>query len=178
MLKPVKHRSAELSTSSVADIAFLLLSFFLMTTVIEEDKGLSIVLPQWHDQPVQVPSHERNVFSIRLNSSDAVMVEGEISELEGLRAKIKDFILNPARRNDLAETPVKAVVSLKSDRGTSHKIFIAALDEIQGAYYELYAARLGISPVQYRKLRAGNPAELTLMNKAKENLPMNISLAD
>lgn len=178
MLKPVKHRSVELSTSSVADIAFLLLSFFLMTTVIEADTGLSIVLPEWRDQPVQVPSHERNIFKIRINSNNAVMIEGEVSGLDGLKARIKEFVLNPGKRGNLAENPVKAVVLLESDRGTSHKMFMAALDEIQGAYYEMYASRLGIAVEEYRKLRPEVPADRALMTEARKNLPMNISIGN
>ena len=97
MFKPVQHRSAPLSTSSVADIAFLLLSFFLMTTVIEDDKGLTLVLPEWLADPIQTPYHERNVFNIHINSNDNIMIEGEIGTLAGLSQRIQDFILNPER---------------------------------------------------------------------------------
>lgn len=178
MLKPLKHRAVGLSTSSVADIAFLLLSFFLMTTVIKDDMGLAIVLPEWRDQPVQVRSHERNIFKIHINSNDAVMVEGEIRSLEGVKSKIKDFVLNPEKKTHLAESPLKAVVSLETDRGTSHRMFVAALDEIQGAYYEMYAGRLGISVEEYRKLRPERPADLALMTEARKDLPMNISIGN
>lgn len=178
MLKPAQHRSAPLPTSSVADIAFLLLSFFLMTTEIADDKGLTLVLPEWLDEPVQAPYHERNIFNVHINSNDAVMIEGEISTLAGLKERVKTFILNPQKRNNLAETTQKAVVSLKSERGTSHGMFMSALDEIQGAYYEIYADRLGMSVKQFRKLNPQRAADKALLLRARQDLPMNISLAE
>ena len=173
-----KHRGVEINASSMADIAFLLLSFFLMTTVIETDKGLSITLPEWRDQPIDVPKHERNVFAIHINSSDAVMIEGEISSLTGLRARVREFVLNHGVNEELSDSPQEAIVSLKADCGTSHKMFIDALDEVQGAYYEMYAERAGMSTEQYRKLDYDNPDHRKIIDAAKKDLPMNISLAE
>jgi biopolymer transport protein ExbD len=178
MFKTPKHRPAELTTSSVADIAFLLLTFFLITTQIEEDKGLSVVLPRWSDAPVNAPFLARNVFVIHINSNDDVMIEGEISSLAGLKERVREFILNYGRNANLSEEPEKAVVSLKTDRGTSHERFVEAMDEIQGAYYEIYARRLGLTVEQYRKLSIEKPGDLQLINKAKEGIPMAISLAE
>ena len=64
-MRTAKDRKAELNTSSVAGIAFLLLSFFLMTAVINTDKGLTITLPEWRDQPIEHPVPERNLFKIQ-----------------------------------------------------------------------------------------------------------------
>lgn len=90
-----KIRPAELNTSSVADIAFLLLTFFLMTTVINNEKGLTMTLPEWRDISVEHPVNERNVFKIQINSMDELLIRGErTTSLDGLRASIKEFILN------------------------------------------------------------------------------------
>jgi biopolymer transport protein ExbD len=128
MAYKTKRRTTEISTSSLADIAFLLLSFFLMTTVIENDKGLFLILPEWRDEIPLAEIHERNLFRIHLNSNDAAMVEGEISTLNGLKERIKEFVLNNGRNVGFSDSPGKAVISLRSDRGTSHGAFIQALD--------------------------------------------------
>lgn len=175
----VRHRQAELNTSSVADIAFLLLSFFLMTTVISEDKGVSLTLPEWRDIPVEQPVNSRNIFKIQINSSDQLLVNGEkMSTIQGLRAEIKTFILNHGHNPTSSENPEKAIVSLKTDRGTSHQSFVSTLSEIQAAYYEIYAARIGMSVEQYLKLNYDVRREKLLIDEAKKGIPMNISLAE
>jgi biopolymer transport protein ExbD len=173
-----KHLTAGISTSSLADIAFLMLSYFLMTTVIDADQGLMLTLPEWHDQPLIANVHQRDVFNIHLNSADAVMIEGEISSLEGLSQRVRNFVMNNARDANLSKSPATAIVSLRSDRGTSYGVFIRALDEIQTAYYEIYAERAGISVEQYRRLNMAIPAERNIIEQAKFGIPMNISLAN
>ena len=173
-----KHLNAGISTSSLADIAFLMLSYFLMTTVIDSDTGLSLTLPEWRDEPVIAEIHERNIFNIHINSVDAVMIEGETSSLDGLSHRVRNFILNNNHDPKLSESPAKAVVSLRSDRGTTYEVFIKALDEIQGAYYEIYAERAAISVAQYRRLNSAIPSERNIIEQAKSGIPMNISLAN
>ena len=174
------HKSAgELNTGSTADIAFLLLSFFLMTTVIPNEKGLTILLPELRsDMPVK-DVHSRNLFKIQINSHDQFMVNDQVRpDLSGLKAEIKTFLLNYNSDPTLSVSPKEAIVSLKADRGTTHKIFIAALDEIQGAYYDIYAQRVGISVEKFRKLDLQIPEENLLFSRAREGFPMNISIAE
>jgi biopolymer transport protein ExbD len=179
MISSARYRTTELNTSSVADIAFLLLSFFLMTTVISNEKGLSLTLPEWRDVPVEEPVHERNIFKIQINARDELLVEGErTSSLSGLRTKVKKFVLNNNLDPDLSENPEVAIVSIKTDRGTSHQAFVNVLDEVQGAYFETYAERVGITPDAYRALDPGKAEDRVLIAKAKEGLPMNISIAE
>jgi biopolymer transport protein ExbD len=178
-MRTVKDRKAELNTSSVADIAFLLLSFFLMTAVINNDKGLTITLPEWRDQPIEHPVPERNLFKIQLNSSNEILVEGErLPTLAGLRDKVKSFILNNGVDPTSSDDSEHAIVSLKADRGTTQQAFISALDEIQAAYYSIYAERVGLTPEQYRSLDIRNSKEKLIIEKAKAGVPMNISLAE
>jgi biopolymer transport protein ExbD len=90
-----KTGSAEVSTGSVADIAFLLLTFFLMTTVINNERGLTLLLPQWSDEPITSVKHQRNIFAIQINSVNEFLIEGEPrTSLAGVTAEIKKFILN------------------------------------------------------------------------------------
>lgn len=173
-----KHRAAELPASSMADIAFLLLTFYMMTTVIKSEKGIALLLP-----PIQIteltPIHDRNLFTIQVNSQNQFLIENERrSNTAGLRDEIKKFILNAGIDPQQSVSPEKAIVSFKTDRGATYKTFITTLDEIQAAYYELYAQQAGITPERFRKLDLTNPAERALYEKGKKGIPMNISIAE
>lgn len=173
-----RRLAAELNAGSMADIAFLLLSFFMMTTVIREEKGLAVILPQALTDMAE-PVHDRNVFTVQINGNDQFLVEGERrTSLEGVQDEITKFILNNGHDPHLSVSPQQAVVSLKTDRGTSYRAFIDALNEIQGTYYNLYAARAGISTKRFRQLDLSIPEERLLYQKGKEGIPMNISLAE
>lgn len=174
------HRlTAEPPTSSMADIAFLLLTFFLVTTVIPDKKGLPLLLPQWNSLPTEAPLHKRNIYSIQINSENNILIEGEPrSNLKNVRQEIKEFILNPEHLPTLSESPQKAVVSLKADRGTDYALFIRILDEVQAAYVEIYASRAGISPRSFRELNLQNTESRMIYEKARLGVPMNISMAE
>lgn len=174
-----KTGGAEVSTGSTADIAFLLLTFFLMTTVINDEKGLTLMLPQWNDEPITSEKHQRNVFTIQVNANSELLIEGEPrNTLEGVTAEIKKFILNNGADPSLSENPEDAVVSLKTDRGTSQQAFIAILDAIQAAYYEIYAARAGITTKAFRELDLNDKAQKQIYDAARKDIPMNISMAE
>lgn len=172
------HRpAAEVSTSSMADIAFLLLTFFLMTAVIDMHKGLTMILPEWSDRVTDY--HSRNIFSIRINSQNEFLVEEKnYPNLNSIAAEIQEFVLNKNNNSHWSENPEKAVISLKTDRGASHETFIYALDQIQKAYYELYAERAKLTVKEFMELDPNIPAQNAILKKAKEGLPMNISLAN
>ena len=145
----------EIPNASMADIAFLLLTFFLVTTTIANDRGLSIQLPPPPEAqpPEDVKIQEHNMFKIQVNSSDALLVEGEpMSDVSVLREQIKKFILNNGVDPLSSDNPEKAIVSYKTDRGTSHRRFIEILDIIQGAYYDIYADRVGLTNAKWREI--------------------------
>jgi biopolymer transport protein ExbD len=174
----------EIPNASMADIAFLLLTFFLMTTTINNDKGLSIGLPPPPDpnkkEEVKIP--EKNLFKIQLNSSDALLVEGEPrGDVNGLKDDIIKFITNNGADPESSENPTKAIVSFKTDRGTTHKRFTEILDIIQGAYYDIYAKEAGVTNKQYREAAAkimADPEAKAIYERGKKNYPMNISIAE
>lgn len=143
--------SAAIPTSSMADIAFLLLIFFLVTTTINVDTGIGMVLPPPLDQPPpQV--HDRNLLSVLVSSDGRLLVEGQPMMLDELRAEVRRHVMNCDRGYDFgcvaeyAASPAQAVVSIGTSTSTSYRSYIGVLDEIWMAYFELWddaARRLG-----------------------------------
>ena len=139
MAKGKRRQAPEINASSMADIAFLLLIFFLVTTEIVEDKGILVKLPPWSEEEVDPTRlNERNVFSVLVNKDNDLLVRGEPTDIADLRERAKEFITNPSKRPDLAEKPTKAIISLKNDRGTEYGTYLAVYNELQGAYNELW----------------------------------------
>ncbi len=174
-----KRIDTEINAGSMADIAFLLLIFFLVTTTINSDKGIIMKLPP--EQKIDIPFikiPERNLFKIMINSKDELLIENELVEnLDGIRQQIKTFILNPKKDKNLAVSPRKAIVSIKTNRGTSYDKYISALDQVQAAYYEIYAEQAGITADEFRKLDRKDPAQQEKYEKGRKDIPMNISIA-
>jgi len=161
---PSKRRELqEINAGSMADIAFLLLVFFLVTTTMDSDWGLARRLPPPLDinQPEPPPIKDRNVFVVLANANDQLLVEGEILEINQLKEKAKEFIDNP---NDIADLPEKKitkvkffgnypvskqVISLQNDNGTSYDLYIQVQNELAAAYSELRnklaAEKFGVS---------------------------------
>ncbi len=128
----------EVNAGSMADIAFLLLIFFLVTTTIDVDKGVLVKLPPWSDEPPpEMKMNSRNVYSVLVNANNELLVRGEPKELRNLRADTKVFIINPRRQENMAEDPRKAIISLKNDRGTSYRTYLEVYNELKAAYSEL-----------------------------------------
>jgi biopolymer transport protein ExbD len=118
----------EINAGSMADIAFLLLIFFLVTTTISEDKGILVKLPTYTPEPPPIMDyHERNVFSVFINANNELLVRNQLSSVDKLKQDAKIFIINPNNDNKMAENPTKAVISLKNDRGTSYSAYIKIL---------------------------------------------------
>ncbi len=129
--------SNKVNAGSMADIAFLLLIFFLVTTTIVEDTGVLVKLPPWTDDPPSTDVPSRNVFRILVNADDNIVAREDEIELLQLKDKIKTFIINPANDKNLARSPDKAIVSLQNDRSTTYKTYVAVYNEIKMAYNEL-----------------------------------------
>ncbi|MEM6963131.1 MAG: biopolymer transporter ExbD [Bacteroidota bacterium] len=139
MLKKQRRKNDNsINAGSMADIAFLLLIFFLVTTTITEDQGLLVKLPRWEDTPVEPkPLNKRNVFNVLVNSDDELQVEGELAKVSDLRAAAKLFISNPTQSKLMPEIPAKAIISLQNDRSTSYETYLAVYNELKAAYVEL-----------------------------------------
>ncbi len=128
----------EVNAGSMADIAFLLLIFFLVTTTMDQDKGLLVKLPPWSTEAPKITKLKtRNVFSVLVNANDELLVRGEPVDINILREKAKEFIKNPLKLENMSESPKKAIVSLKNDRGTHYAKYLAVYNELKAAYNEL-----------------------------------------
>jgi len=198
MARSKSKPSQEVNAGSMADIAFLLLIFFLVTTTIASDKGILMMLPPKPDPnepPPDITKNQRNIFKIFANSKDKLLVEDEpfggINDVPKLRGMIKEFVLNYGKNPDLSDSPTDAVVSFKSDRGTSYELFIGVLDELQAAYNEIYAERIASDLLEYfpdatrdditdlfRNLDKSDPQLKEMYNKAREGIPRQISIAE
>ena len=148
-----KREVPELNSSSTADIAFLLLVFFLMTTSMAVNKGLARRLPPpvpAEQKTEDLKVKERNVFVVLINSEDQLLVRGEYTELADLKEKAKEFIKNAGDDPNMPEKePVDVeyfgtvlvtknhVISLQNDRGTSYAAYINVQNELVAAYNEL-----------------------------------------
>ena len=128
----------EINASTMADIAFLLLVFFLVTTEIDIDEGINVSLPPWTDvPPPPVAQNDHNTLSVLINSNNQLLVEEELAQIEDLRKRVKEFITNNGRNPELSDSPQKAIVSFKGDVGTSYNMYIQVYNELRGAYNDL-----------------------------------------
>lgn len=142
----------EINAGSMADIAFLLLIFFLVSTTMDTDSGILTKLPPMPEetQDEQVDVKERNIFVVLVNRNDQLLVEGELMNIRDLRIAAKEFIMNPQDDPNLpaketvevkyfgtVDVTKKHVISIQNDRGTSYEMYIAVQNEISAAYNEL-----------------------------------------
>ena len=139
----------EVNAGSMADIAFLLLIFFLVTATISSDEGINRMLPRACPTGMDCISdvNERNILRIVINNKDEVMIEDEIIPLENLKDITKSFLdnngdtscnyCNGLKDVKSSDNPKEAIVSLQNDKQTTYKTFIAVQNELTKAYYEL-----------------------------------------
>jgi len=121
MLKKKKKKGAEVPTSSLADMAFLLLIFFLVTTTIDVDKGIGLVLPQ-KGETVEIRS--QNICNLLVSAEGKVMIDDQIIE----PVMIKNIIQRKLAEND------KLIVSVKTDAATKYRYYIQVLDQLKQAW--------------------------------------------
>ncbi|WP_425076136.1 ExbD/TolR family protein [Psychroserpens sp. S379A] len=152
-----KRSAPEVNAGSMADIAFLLLIFFLVTTTIPKDSGITRKLPPIEENDQDVIIKEKNIFTVLLNGKDQLLVEDELMEIEDLRQAAVAFLDNGgdgscsyckgAKDPKSSDNPDKAIISLKNDRLTSYKAYITVQNELVAAYNELRNRRaLEIGP--------------------------------
>jgi biopolymer transport protein ExbD len=181
----------EYNASSLADIAFMLLIFFLVTTTMDVDSGLERRLPQWVD-PEELdtetpPIKERNIFVVLVDRNNRLMVEGDICRIEDLKERAKEFLTNPLDKDNLPEKTVKeipyfgarevlsgsAVISLRNDVGTAYGTYISVQNELIAAINEL---RDELSQEKFGKQYANLDSDR--QKAIKEIYPQKISEAE
>ena len=150
---PRRKGAPEVNAGSMADIAFLLLIFFLVTTTIETDSGLDRMLP-----PIEPPTEEppvikeKNIFTVNINKNGQLLVEEQIMDIKKLREAAIAFLDNGGAaqgspeycnyckgKRDItsSDNPDKAIISLKNDRETKYSTYITVQNELVGAYNDL-----------------------------------------
>ena len=147
-----KRKTPSLNTQSTADIAFLLLCYFLMVSTMDQNNGLQRRLPPMPDQNQKAEDQKvnrRNIIVVKINSADRLLAGNAQIDVSQLKDKIKEFLTNPADDPNLPARedteiegfgtyPVsKGVISLQNDRGTSYRAYIAVQNELVKAVNEL-----------------------------------------
>ncbi|MDA3906487.1 MAG: biopolymer transporter ExbD [Bacteroidales bacterium] len=144
-------KTPELNASSMADIAFLLLIFFLVTTTMDVDTGIGRILPPPPDPSVKPPdAKKRNVMNVLVNKSDRLLINNRPGDISTLKDDVKEFMTPHFPDNpDFPEVKLvtdeiigndytsEGIISLKNDRGTSYEMYIAVQDKLAQAFAEL-----------------------------------------
>ena len=163
MIKRQSKREAEIPTSSMADISFLLLLFFLVTTTIDVDTGIGLVLPPPVEDTEVVKVKTENLLKVLVNADGLVLLDDEVTSLD----LIHEIVTEKLRANP------KLIVSIKVDRETPYRSYIKALDEIKLAYStmrEEYALqKFGVSMKNLTKEQ---------LDEVRENIKQSISIAE
>ena len=148
----IKRNAEGINASSSADIAFLLLIFWLTTTTMNSDKGLQRRLPPMPDENQKqedIKVNRRNIIQVKINAADRVIAGGQILEIDQIKDKIVEFVTNPLNLETLPEKEMKeiegfgqcavskGVVSLQNDRGTSYSAYLRVQNEIVKAFNEI-----------------------------------------
>ena len=196
-----KRSAPEVNAGSMADIAFLLLIFFLVTTTIEKDSGLNRKLPPMEEDVDPPIIKQRNIFTVLLNGKDQLLVEEELMEIKDLRAAAIEFLDNNGdgtctyckgvKITSSSDNPDKAIISLKNDRETSYATYISVQNELVAAYNVLRNRRaLEVGPQNgftdmnfvemqknYKDARfVGNKTKLKeVINQIKVDFPQKLS---
>ncbi len=196
------RETPEVNGGSLADIAFLLLIFFLVTTTMDTDSGITRLLPPEpeKDQKVEVKVNKRNVLVVLLNRSDLLMVGGEVMDRLELKTKTLEFFTNPANSETLPEMEQqevqfppgsssllppdgiwrgrvsKGVISLQNDRSTTYGKYLQVQNELVAAVNELRNDFCNLYfDKDYDELKTANPIEEEIRDGIRKIYKMNIS---
>ena len=132
------RKADKINAGSMADIAFLMLVFFLVVTQFQNDIAIMVKLPPFEENPPSTTIPKKNLLSVKLNHSNQLMVRGEVTPIENLKATTMDFIMNPEWKKNLPTRPVNAIISLQNDRGTSYNSYLQVYNELKAAYNTLW----------------------------------------
>lgn len=197
------RETPEVNGGSLADIAFLLLIFFLVTTTMDTDTGITRLLPPEPDpeqEDVEVKVNKRNVLVVLLNRSDLLMVGGEVMDRLALKDKTIEFFTNPLNKEDLPvmeATEVqfppgsssllpedgiwrgnvsKGVISLQNDRSTTYGKYLQVQNELVAAVNTLRNDFCNLFfDKDYSELNTANPIEEEIQLGIRKIFKMNIS---
>ncbi|MCQ2257423.1 MAG: biopolymer transporter ExbD [Bacteroidaceae bacterium] len=150
-----KRKMPGLNTSSTADISFMLLIFFLVTTSMDTDQGLQRTLPkppEDEEKNNEIKVKERNILNIRINKDNYLLIGDDYCTVQDVKERAKVFIKNEENKPNLPELKAKKikglggktmmvtenhVISVQTDRGTDYGVYFAVQDALVAAYNEL-----------------------------------------
>lgn len=165
--KKTRREGPGVNAGSMADIAFLLLIFFLVTTTIAEDQGVLVKLPIWDNDPITQNVVDKNVLTVIVNAADQLMIENERAQLAALPEMVRNHVISPER------TPKQAVVSLTHDRGTSYRQYLEVYDALKHSYQVLWE-----EAASQRYGKAYDMLTTAEQRSIRDELPMIISEAE
>ncbi|MCC8198430.1 MAG: biopolymer transporter ExbD [Tannerellaceae bacterium] len=163
-----KRKTPSINGSSSADIAFMLLIFFLITTSMDTDKGLARRLPppvpKEQKENLDIDIKKRNLLVVLINSNNQILCGNQFIDISQLKDRVKDFIENPYNDEHMPEklevevpffgnqmVTKNHIISLQNDRGTEYQAYIDVQNELAAAYNEL---RNDVSQKKFGKLFA------------------------
>jgi biopolymer transport protein ExbD len=179
-----KRKTPGINTGSMADISFLLLTFFLLTSSINTEQGLPRRLPPPSEGKTQVDINRRNVFTVMVNFNNEISANNEIIPLNQLTLRANEFLENPLNAPTLPEKEIKlienmgeypvskGVLSLTNDQSTSYNMYVQVQNELQRAVNEL---RDKVSIQYFGKVY--DKLDTALQKSVQKAVPMNISEA-
>ncbi len=177
LLKKKERSEAEIPTASMAGIAFLLLIFFLVTTTIDVDTGIGMVLPPKLDDTVPPPVKERNMLKILVNETGQVLLEDKPSATNLIRDEIIKHVTNFGQDPNYSERPGVALISIKTSSQTPYNNYIEVLDEVWMGYFSIWDSESRSKGVADYKTYTENLRE-GAENEIRSKFPAAISIAE
>ena len=169
LLKKKTVRSVDIPTASQADLAFLLLLFFLVSTIIDVDTGIGLTLPEYIEDPETVEVPKDRMAAVLINENGDVLVDGNPTSIFQVKNNLKPRIVSKIE----LPSNKKLIISVKTDRKTNYNAYIQALDQIKQAYFEVRD--------EYSSSNYGNKFnDLSVEDQeiVKDKVPIIISLAE
>lgn len=172
--KNVHRLPNEINAGSMADIAFLLLIFFLVSTQISDEKGLNVKLPRWSDTPAKnVIIDPRNLLIINLNDQNQIFINEKITSVKDLKTIAENFIQNYGKEPSLSISPDKAVISIKTSSNSNYENYTQIYNELLFAYNDIR------NNISLKKFNEGfSTLEENQKNEIRQMIPILISDAD
>lgn len=170
MIKKKKDREVSIEAGSMADITFLLLLFFLVTTTIDVDTGIYLTLPEYIEEDREVaPMSKDRFITVNINETGDVLISGERMAV----SNIQEFLVKKIEERVELPKNKKLLISIKTARGTDYNLYIQTLDAIKGAYFDVQEAycQRKFNKAKYQVNEAEN-------QELKEKIPIAISLAE
>ena len=163
------RQSPSINAGSMADIAFLLLIFFLVSTQILNEKGIKVILPEYKENAYLKPV-EADILDILINKNNQLLVEQNQIPIALLGDMVKKFILNPSHNPDYASSPQKAVIAINSDDETDYETYVQVYADVKKAYLDMWSEQ---ALIFYGKSISQLSNEE--LNAIKERIPLKIS---